>query len=262
MIYISDALVATLADGEQPLNHARIGYDNISYGKTPTASSAVAGYPAIAATYPTTYDYWQPTALPATWSIDNLSPAKCDYIGVVGDVIGCTVRVQSSTDGITWVTRMEDIADKRVVMMLFPQVTARYWRVVFANIVPRVAVIYIGKALAMQRAIYRGHSPVTLSRTTELTTNISQGGQYIGRAVTRTGVETSAQWQHLTAGWYRQFFDPFVKSAETKPFFFAWRPQTYPEEVGYMWTTGDIKPVNTGPRSFMSVDLPMVGIGA
>lgn len=261
MIYISDALVLSPSSGEPPLTHARIGYQNITYGKTPTASSAASGYPAIAATYPTTYEYWRPTAVPATWTIDNTSPVECDYMGVVGDIVGCNVKVQSSADGVTWTTRMEAVAAYRVAMLLFPSVTARYWRAVFDGVVPRVAVIYIGKALAMQRAIYQGHSPLNLSRTVELTNNISEGGQYIGRSVVRTGVQTTAEWAHLKADWYREDFDPFVKAAETKPFFFAWRPQTFPKEVGYMWTTGDIAPVNSGPRDFMSVSLPMTGIG-
>lgn len=261
MIYISDALVATLPEGDQPLTHARIGYHNIAFGKTPTASSAAVGFPAIAASYETTFEFWRPVGLPATWAIDNTTPVECDYAGVVGSIIGCTIRVQSSDDGVVWTTHMEAAAEYRVAMLLFPRVTAQYWRVVFDTVNPDVAVIYIGKALAMQRAIYQGHSPLTLSRVTELSNNISQGGQYLGRSVERMGNECDASWSHLKAAWYRENFDPFVIAAQTKPFFFAWRPLSFPKEVGYMWTGGDIKPVNSGPRDFMSVSLPMSGIG-
>lgn len=242
------------------LTHARIGYESIAYGKTPTASSAASGYPAIAATYPTTYEYWQPTAVPATWAVDNAVPVACDFVGLVGDFNGGTVAVQYSDDGSSWTTQVSGQITGRVTMFLFESVTARYWRIQVTNQIPSVSVVYIGKALAMQRRIYQGHSPLTLSRNTELTNNISEGGQYLGRSIVRQGVATDAAWSHLKADWYRSNFDPFVQSARTLPFFFAWRPSQFPQELGFVWTDGDVQPTNSGPKDYMSVSLNMRGI--
>lgn len=242
------------------LTHARIGYESIAYGKTPTASSAASGYPAIAATYPTTYEYWQPNTVPATWAIDNAVPVACDFVGLVGDFNGGTVDVQYSDDGSSWTTQVSGQITGRVTMFLFESVTARYWRIQVTNQIPSVSVVYIGKALAMQRRIYQGHSPLTLSRNTELTNNISEGGQYLGRSIVRQGVATDAAWSHLKADWYRSNFDPFVQSARTLPFFFAWRPSQFPQELGFVWTDGDVQPTNSGPKDYMSVSLNMRGI--
>jgi hypothetical protein len=258
MIYISDSLVLST---DTPLRNSRIGYDTITFGKTPIASSTEAGFSAIAPTYPTTYEYWKPSAMPATWAIDNTTEVVCDYAGVVGDIEGTTIQVQSSDDGTTWVTQVEGVATKKVAMFLFEELGARHWRLRFVNGSPKVSVIYIGKALHMQRSIYVGHSPITLSRATEYSNNLSETGQYLGRSIIRHGVQNSAGYQHLTASWYRQYFDPFVKAARERPFFFAWRPVQYPDEVGYVWTQGDIQPQNTGPRDFMSVSFNMTGIG-
>jgi hypothetical protein len=258
MIYISDALVLS---AETPLRNSRIGYQSITFGKTPTASSTEGGFSALAPTYPTTYEYWKPSAIPATWAIDNTTEAVCDYAGVVGDIEGTTIQVQSSDDGTTWVTQVEGVATKKVAMFLFEEVGARYWRLRFVNNAPKVSVIYIGKALTMQRSIYAGHTPITLSRSTTYDNTLSENGQFLGRSIIRGGVATGASYQHLTADWYRANFDPFVKAARERPFFFAWRPNQYPEEVGYVWTSGDIQPQNTGPRDFMSVSLSMTGIG-
>jgi hypothetical protein len=242
------------------LTHARIGYESIAYGKTPTASTSAAGYPAIAATYPTTYEFWKPTAVPATWAIDNAVAVACDYVGLVGDFNGGIVDVQSSNDGGTWITQVSGQITGRVTMFLFQPVTAQYWRIQVSNQIPSVSVVYIGQALAMQRRIYQGHSPLTLSRNTELTNNISEGGQYLGRSIVRQGVATDAAWSHLQADWYRENFDPFVRSARTMPFFFAWRPSQFGQELGFVWTDGDIQPQNTGPRDYMSVSLNMRGV--
>jgi hypothetical protein len=261
MIYISDALVIGPQAATVPLNNARIGIDNITYGKTPVASSTVAGFPAIAATYPTTFEYWMPNAMPATWAIDNGTTRQCDYAGIVGEIAGRQIDVQSSDDNATWTTHASIIAGQKIAMILFPAVTARYWRLRFSGAAPRVAVVYIGLAVAMQRAIYQGHSPLTLSRVTEMQNNTSEGGQYLGRSIIRSGTATEVSFRHLSADWYRTYFDPFVKRARTMPFFFAWRPQSYPNEVGFMWTSGDIKPTNSGPRDFMSVGFEMTGMG-
>jgi hypothetical protein len=127
--------------------------------------------------------------------------------------------------------------------------------------VPRIAVVYLGKVLAMQRSIYGGHSPITLSRETLLKQPVSRGGQFLGQSYRRLGVSGSAAFRHLTAAWYRSNFDPFVKEARKQPYFFAWRPLTFPFEVGYVWTPDDIRPTNMGVRDFMEVSWNMTGIG-
>ena len=55
-------------------------------------------------------------------------------------------------------------------------------------------------------------------------------------------------------------FDPFVVSARDKAFFIKWFPATYPLEVGYVWSTSDIKPVNMGVGAgLMSVTMQVKG---
>jgi hypothetical protein len=45
-----------------------------------------------------------------------------------------------------------------------------------------------------------------------------------------------------------------------RPFFFAWRPDAYPYEVGYCWLTNDPQPSNALPNGMMSVSLEMAGV--
>jgi hypothetical protein len=256
MIYIQTGYNPT-----PDLNHARIGYDNLAFGLTPTASTSAAGHPAISATYPTTFEFWTPTALPATWAVDFGTAKEIDFFGLVGDMNGCTITIESSTNNSTWTAQDTRTAiTDRINMFLFAPVTARYWRLSVSVAIPLLAVAYIGKTLAMQRKIYQGHTPLTLSRETELSNNTSEGGQYLGRSIIRKGASTSTDWQHLKADWYRANFDPFVKSAREYPFFIGWRPQQYPKELGFVWTGGDISPQITGPRDFMSVSMTFRGL--
>lgn len=262
MIYFSSSLVFGGSSAiDQPLKNSRIGYQSIGFGRTPVASSANPLHPATNANTVTTFEFWRPTAMPATWGVDAVTSVECDYVGIVGDIQGRSVSVEYSTDNVTWTEAIAFVPINRVAMGLFSSVSARYWRVLFDGSIPNVAVIYIGKSLAMQRSIYQGHTPITLSRTTQKINNVSDRGQYLGTSIIRTGVETSAEYRYLSASWYRANFDPFVRAARTRPFFFAWRPASFPNEVGYVWTNEDIAPENSGPRDFMSVSMSMTGIG-
>lgn len=242
------------------LYHARICYQNLAYGITPTASTSAAGFPAVAATYPTTFEFWKPTAVPATWTVDLGTAQTVDSVCIVGDFGGASVSVQRSTNGTTWTTIDTETVTDRINMFLFTAVSSRYWRLSFSGVIPSLAVAYIGQSLAMQRRIYQGHSPLTLSRTTELSNNVSDGGQYLGRSIIRKGAQTTTEWKNLKADWYRLNFDPFVKAARTAPFFIGWRPVQFPSEIGYVWVDGDIQPTNSGPKDYMSVGMTVQGL--
>ena len=98
----------------------------------------------------------------------------------------------------------------------------------------------------MTRTIFGGHSPITLSAKTEYRNSVSETGQWLGRSIARQGTETEYSFTLVDDLWYRENFQPFVESAKTNPFFIAWRPDLYPDEVAYVWTTEDIKPQNRG----------------
>lgn len=251
---------------DYPLTHARIGYQTITRTGTVSASSSVDGYPSDAPKRPDTYERWKPSLLPATWSVDAGSAVAVDYIGIAAHTLGtsgATVQVQYSDNNTDWTNYGSDFipADNSPVMVIGNEVIHRYWRLSISGATaPEVGVIYIGKALAMQRAIYGGHSPITLSRVTDIRPKKSEGGQFISKYILRQGVATSAQFQNITPSWYREYFDPFVLSARIYPFFFAWRPEKYPNEVAYAWTSKDITPTNSGTgKGWMNVSFSMEG---
>lgn len=154
--------------------------------------------------------------------------------------------------------------DNAPIMFMDIPRTARYMQIKLTNtsgVMPRIAVIYAGVMLAMQRAIYGGHVPISLSRQTQLKQPVSRGGQFLGQSYRRLGVQTSVAWKNLGAAWYRANFDPFVKEARKNPYFFAWRPQSYPLELGFVWSGDDIAPSNMGIRDLMEVSMKVAGIG-
>lgn len=125
---------------------------------------------------------------------------------------------------------------------------------------PRAAVVYAGALLVLQRRIYVGHQPINYSRTTKAVNGKSESGNFLGRIILNQMTSTKVGLQNLTPAWYRTYFEPFVQHAYEEPFFFAWRPQSYPREVGFAWLTNDPVPINQRQNGMMQVDLQMTGI--
>ena len=267
-IIITPAYVLALALDQ---NNPHIAYQTWVRDRAPaaiTVSTETAQGPKDAPLRPDTHEFWQADVLPATWVIDLGAAKDVDYVGIAGHTIGssgATVKVEHSPDNIVWTDFASDLAPVTDAPILFLDVSLsrRYWRITLTGVgdPPKIAVIYIGEVLVVQRSIYGGHSPAVLSRDTTLYQNMSDGGQFLGQYVKRRGVNGRVSLRHLKAGWYRANFDPFVKAAREFPFFFAWRPVDWPLEVAYGWADADIRPSNMGIRDLMQVNFDFKGVG-
>jgi hypothetical protein len=248
-----------------PLSHSRIGHQSYTRTGTVTASSAAVDFPADAPLNELTYEFWRPTALPATWDLDVGSEENVNYFGIAAHTLGSsgnTVSIQSSVDNTTWDT-IDSITptDNSPIMFLFESVTAQYYRIeITGEAIPSVGVIYIGTVLEMLRPSYAGLTPISLSRDSVIRPNRSEGGQWLGRSVIRSGSSMSVNYSNLDNAWVRSTFRDFINDAVIYPFFFAWRPDNYPEDVGYVWVSEDIKPSNSGTRDLMNVSIQMSGL--
>lgn len=254
----------TTTEEERGFNAARIGYQQLS--GTITANSESVAYPATSVGNPLTYSYWRPVGLPASIEIDFGTVKAVDYFAIASHTLGTTgnsISIQK-WDGSAWSNVYSAIAisDNGPIIAFFDEIQVSKVRLFIKAVgsAPLVGVIYTGKSLVMQRPIYGGHEPIALNRTTVYKNNASESGQWLGRSVRRGGAKTSFSWQNLTADWYRENFDPFVSAARFAPFFIAWRPFTFTNEVGYVWTNKDISPSNSGRRDFMSVSISVEGL--
>ena len=252
------------------LKKTHIGYETIGTEDNMGASTEAAGFPVENLSNPLTTHRWKPTALPATVTISVAEAANLQYMGVASHTLAtreCLLEFQFSTNGgSSWET-IRDISpeNNQAIMAIFSEL-AQDWRIRITRSegsleteMPSIGVFYAGVALVMQRGLYGGHTPVTMGRKTTRITNQTEGGQYAGNSLIREGVDTEFSWQNLTASWYRLNFEPFVVIARSQPFFIAWRPGEFPNEVGFVWTQGDIVPSNQGVRDLMQVSMAVSG---
>ena len=258
MIYISGDLFLDIAEGIAPdLKYPRIGYKKID--STVQGTNTKSGYSADAVKNNYTYERWR-SAGAGNIVLDAGEIVDVDYVSIGAHTLsGVSTVVSVSVDGVSYDDVGEFVAGtNNAIMILFDNKEIRYVKIA-VGAEAEIGVVYFGKVLVMQRAIYGGHTPITLSRTTEKNIYMSEEGEYLGTRIIRKGFSTDYSFEHLTASWVRNTFDPFVKHAITEPFFIAWRPSSFPKEVVFGWCDADIVPSNMGIRDYMSVSFTVRG---
>lgn len=275
MIIISSSLVLTATPSEiLELNNPLIGYRTISTVASITASSETSEGPAVNLANPATHLYWQASdETDQTIEISNPDLSEIDYVGIArhnGRSAFSTIWIEGYTDvdgeeEPIWEVLIDEHIPGTGCPLIYRFEKAIYQgiRIHFDNntVAPRAAVIFCGELLIMQRRLFVGHSPLPLNRQTAILTGVSESGNYLGRVVTNETRQSVASFQNITQGWYRQNIEPFAEVAMDRPFFWAWRPQDYPLEVGFAWLTQDIQPSNQLPNGMMQFELHIRGIG-
>lgn len=163
-----------------------------------------------------------------------------------------------------WVAVIEEFipsSDGAILMRFDPQaVNMVRIRLQPGDAVPTAAVVYAGKLLVLQRRIYVGHTPINMRVSSTIINGYSENGQFLGRIVKSQTLKSNVTMNNMTPEWFRLNMLPFIQAAVEAPFFFAWRPSDYPEEVGFCWLTGDPHPKNQRNNGMMSVSLDLSGI--
>jgi len=226
-------------------------FTNILASGTLTASTESADGAKENAIDDATWDYWLPTAVPATLVVDYGSDVECDCAGIAAHdsgSVGATVSVQSSPDGATWTTQGSFVpSDDNTLMIFFPAFTARYWRFRVTNAVALYGVVMIGKKLEMPVTPLSGHTSLHNAKRIELMNSGTDGGHFRGNRIMRRRAETTINFGAISATFadgddFQLFKDHYN---DGKPFFYAGCPLYYPEDVGYCWRpegAGEIRP--------------------
>lgn len=267
MIVISSSVVLAQGDDAINANNPRIGYHNLITSSNIAADEEADDEPVSNLGNPATYLVWRgETTSEQNVTVTLGSAQDVNYFAIAKHNLGstgATVAFQRSDNGSDWTTieTIEPATDYALIVE-FEAVTAQFFRlnITPGSAPPSIAVFYLGEILVLQRRIYVGHTPFVYGRRTTVSSGRSESGQFLGRVLRREFRESSVSLQNITPGWYREYMDPFVESARTRPFFWAWRPATYPHEVGFAWLTNDVEVSNQRPNGMMQLSFAMQGI--
>lgn len=264
-IAMSSAFSLVLGD-ENP-NSPLVGYHNVITSTNIAATSSNASYPVSNLANPSTapLQEWRGTSAVLHYLTATLSGSvEVDYVAVAAHNFG-SKQMQISVEaniGAGWVQVADALllpTDSPLIVRFTPDYyTGVRLKLGAGTAAPRCAVMYVGKLLPLQRNIYVGHTPITLARKRNVVTGQNEEASFLGRITLGGFASNGVSLQNLTPGWYRSKMHPFIQAAESTPFFFAWRPQGYPREVGFAWFTGELPvPKNQRSNGMMQVDFNM-----
>lgn len=218
----------------------------------------------------TTYDAWIATPSAGETALQLVLPSSQSLNAIaitahnIGS-IGASVRAEYSTNsGASWVDAGAGVVnpdDNRAIMFYFDDVSADYWRLrvtgAGSNDV-EIAVAFWGNALTIPQRLYQGYTPPIVPTNVMLQSNVSQGGNLLGAAITRQGSSAEVSITYVGPGFIRgdDFKGFMTHHNEGKGFFWAWRPSKYPEDLFYGWREGStIVPTNAGPKDLMAFSM-------
>lgn len=126
---------------------------------------------------------------------------------------------------------------------------------------PVLAILFAGNEIIVPQRIHGGYAPPLRSNRVATENNVSEGGEYLGSAVVRSGATAEAPFTLLKPSFTRgaQFSAMVDHYNAARPFFWAWRPATH-GDVDYAWRpqgSGPMQPVNSSPPGFQDLNFTM-----
>lgn len=267
-VYITKGLYLSgeLSSADTDPNSPRIGYQDLIKEGSVTADFEEPDYPASNLLNESSGNYWLSTDDSTTQYVEfSVNVSTVNYFGIAGhNLAGAQLKLQRRDDGADpWEDVTDPViqGDNNAIMWMFEKVlTSAFWRleiVPVSGIFPRIGVSYLGEYLTLQRRVYVGHEPTTYAVTSNVISNMSESGQFLGRVVRNQELDMRLSQQNVGPAFWRQYIEPFARSAVTRPFFLAWRPAEYPLEIAFGWVTDrrGIRCINQSPNGNVRFDI-------
>lgn len=268
MIVLSHSLALSLsaATGENG-NNPIIAWNSLVTVSNIVATSEDPNYPASNLSAPQTISLWKSLITTDQYLTVNVSDL-IDSVAIARHNLGSSqaqVSVEITTADVpdwTAVVGPVILGDDAPVIFRFDPTEVLGVRLLIQSPVvePWAAVMYVGKLLVLPRRIYVGHTPIPFGRDPDVVNGLSQRGEFLGRIVTGGVLSSAFSMQNILPSWYRGTMDPFIEACATTPFFFSWRPEDWPTEVGFCWCTNNPRPVNQRSNGMMSIGIEMQGL--
>jgi len=226
---------------EQDLNHPRLCWRKLA--GTVTASTEAEGFDAEFAYSEELVNAWKPTAVPANWTVTFPSSAPVSYVGIGAHTLGssgATVAIQRLV-GSTWTTFPGCTAtpdDDAAILFLISPVDVGAIRVRVTGAVAEIGYILVGRVTEFPRKARFTGLPITESQQVEYRDNTSMTGKPLGRTLQRDGLEFSVEIDNLPETFRVNEWRAFREAMERggrQFFFYAARPEKYPDEVALAW---------------------------
>lgn len=226
---------ATETSGINILSRNVMGNGTLSWG------GQLTGYEAVNVIDDATWNSWAFSGVPKVVSVDRGSSVMCNAAGIAAHTAGTNgsgLRIQYSSDDITWnnATSVYSPLTDDTIFWLFPNTTARYWRLQVLNAECNIGVLKIGEKFAFDNSPISGHRPIHHSKTYDMLSNKSQTGHLLNNRVIRRGASTSIDMGLMDRTFVEGSMLSFEEHYNTgRSFFYCGSPLYTPDDMGYCW---------------------------
>lgn len=266
-IVVSSNFVLTETDTSLTEDHPIVGWRNIITTSNIAADTADTDYPVTNLANPATHLKWLAgTSVLQYVTITTGTADELDYVAIARHNLataGIAISIEGD-DGGGYETLVSPtvLADDGPALFRFTPgaFSAVRLKLAAGSEPASIAVAYLGKLLVLPRKLYQGMTPINYGRVSRSVSGRSEAGHFLGRIVTQEFVQNKVPLSLITPAYYRDNIDAFVEASKTTPFFFGWRPETYPDELGYCNMTNEPVPVNESPHGLISMTLEMTGV--
>lgn len=232
-----------------------------------TVTSENSSFPAINMFNPNENQRWESSSADEQYITVTLSEDDyLDYISFAGHNFGDdTFNLSVETfDGTTWTERLEPqtVSNNKPVIMKIEPVICQGIRLKIgaSNTTPTISVFYAGLSLEMERNVYVGHKPINYAKTSNVINGMSENGRFIGRIIVGENYNTDVEIDNIRPSFFREKVNPFFVDSEEKPFFFAWRPKDYIDEVGFAWLRQNGSMTNQLSNGFVNISFSISAV--
>lgn len=273
-LVISSSLVLVAAEAQLLLDHPIIGWDTLVTPSNIISTTANANFPVSNLANPATHLAWQIGGAnsPPAYEYITVTTNTADFIDYVAIArhnlgslgVAISIGYFDTSSPPVWHELIAEslLANDSPALFRF---TAQALATISIRLGPtsalaQIAVAYVGKLLVLPRKLYQGFVPIPYGRIAKVTSGRSEAGQFLGRIVTQEFVKDTVPLSLISPTYFRDHIADFLIDSKENPFFIVWRPQTYPEEVGYCHMTNDPAPINEAPHGLVAMSLEMTGI--
>jgi hypothetical protein len=239
LIVTSSTDPAYIEANAQPM----VMYQNLLATATITNSTLPTTAPRANAVNESTFDYWQPTAVPDTLRMVAGASQAADGAFFAAHTLGtagATLTVQYY-DGATWQTQASySPTSNKPFGFIWPSRSATAWGIQISGAVAQVGVVWIGPRLVIPGGVTPGYVPIWAARRIEKYAGVSRRGQFFGQRIERAGARLQPNFMDVpysyaltTLSGFRDHYN------EGKAFVWASAPGVFPDDAAYVWAPDD-----------------------
>ncbi len=237
-----------------------VAFNNLFATGTLLASTETTNGAAANAIVEGTYNYWIPSALPATLQVTLSGATLCNTMAVVAHDYGTKgATVIFEYFNVTWITITTVVpTDDSPIMIIFADTTATQWRIrITGSTVPATGVVYLAARLVIPGGVKAPYTPVWQADRVELMHSGSLGGKFINNRAVKRGRETMISLASVTRTFAEVNLNAFrLKFNEGSPFLWASGPSIFPKDVGYCWRKGgEMRPTFDQDAIWMALEM-------